>query len=80
MSVVRIFLLDKLLLIIYYILKIIVDKIDAYENISKPTFNKKMWKPSISGQYQLDAGQKKIGLQYCSECDFVYQVIYTSYI
>ncbi|XP_026477413.1 N-acetyltransferase ESCO2-like [Ctenocephalides felis] len=47
---------------------------DVYDNSFKKTRSKKMWKPHKIPQYQLDAGQKKIGLTYCAECDFVYEV------
>ncbi|GAB0090025.1 N-acetyltransferase eco [Sergentomyia squamirostris] len=35
---------------------------------------KRLWKPLLTGQLQIDAGQKEYGAKYCPECEMVYSV------
>uniref|UniRef100_A0A1B0CSX5 Protein involved in establishing cohesion between sister chromatids during dna replication n=2 Tax=Lutzomyia longipalpis TaxID=7200 RepID=A0A1B0CSX5_LUTLO len=36
--------------------------------------SRRLWRPIGAGQMQIDAGQKKFGATYCSECNLVYSV------
>lgn len=51
---------------------------DLYTHIANTTASTvaaaSKWKPTGSGQYQIDAGQKEFGMKQCAECGMTYSV------